>query len=61
MSNTFTIAEDLALNYAEVWTYQTYELDKVADTLNYLTFFVADDDIDIKDLQRYAKQHILNI
>lgn len=55
MSNTFTIAEDLALNYAEVWTYQTYELDKVADTLNYLTFFVADDDIDIKDLQRYAK------
>lgn len=55
MSNTFTIAEDLALNYTEVWTYQTYELDKVADTLNYLTFFVANDDINIEDLQRYTK------
>lgn len=40
----------------EQWNCQLYEANKIGNTLNAITFFIADDTIDLADLQRYQKE-----
>lgn len=56
MQSTFAISSDIDLHQdKEVWFFKKYEPNKPADTLNHMTFFVADEGIDMADLERYQK------
>lgn len=54
MQNKYTIMSDIFAR--ESLSIDKYEPNKVANSLNHATFFVASDDIDVVDLQRYREQ-----
>lgn len=49
------------LNYASIddddkcWEYKLYEPNKLADSFNLITYFIASDDVNIAELQQYRK------
>ena len=55
MQNKYTIMSDIFVG--ESLSIDKYEPNKVANGLNHATFFVASDDIDVMDLQRYREQN----
>ena len=55
MQNKYTIMSDIFVG--ESLSIAKYEPNKVANGLNHATFFVASDDIDVMDLQRYREQN----
>ena len=55
MQNKYTIMSDIFAR--ESLSIAKYEPNKVANGLNHATFFVASDDIDVMDLQRYREQN----
>ena len=54
MQNKYTIMSDIFAR--ESLSIAKYEPNKVANGLNHATFFVASNDIDVVDLQRYREQ-----
>lgn len=54
MQNKYTIMSDIFAR--ESLSIDKYEPNKVANGLNHATFFVASDNIDVTDLQRYREQ-----
>ena len=54
MQNKYTIMSDIFVG--ESLSIAKYEPNKVANGLNHATFFVASNDIDVVDLQRYREQ-----
>ena len=54
MRDKYSIMSDIFVG--ESLSIGKYEPNKVADRLNHATLFIARDDIDVMDLQRYRKQ-----